>query len=123
MALPDDVVVGEQHSELSVEVGPVRRARLDQAFPQRDRLGVAALKLDDASAGPFGEVGVVGELLGRLLVQRVELVQAEVGPLECAELDEVLDVDPERPAPVADVVLADDVVAEKVEESHRARRR
>ena len=82
VALPDDVVVREQHPELSVEVGPVLLARLDQAVPQRDRLGVAALELDDPGAGPFGEVGVVGELLGRLLVERVELVEAEVGPLE-----------------------------------------
>ena len=56
----------------------------------------------------------------RLLVEAVEVAEREVlGRTLLAQVDQVLDQHPERCAPVADVVLADDVVAEEVEHAHQ----
>ena len=81
-------------------------------LPQRDRLGVALLQQHDPCAGPLLERLVVLELGRRRLVERVEVAEPErVGPLG-ADVDEVLDEHAERAAPVADVVLPHDVVAD-----------
>ena len=118
-ALAGQVVVGEQHAELVVDLVPVRRALLDECSPQRHRLGVAVLQQHDPLAGPLLELLVGRELGGRVLVEGVEVAQLErAGPLG-ADVDEVLDEHAERAAPVTDVVLPHDVVADGLEQPHQ----
>ena len=113
--LPRQVVVGQQHAELDVHLVPVGRALGDQRPPQRERLHVPVLQEHDPLPRPLAEVVVIGELGRRLLVERIQIADAEPLGATGADVDEVLDEHAERTAPVADVVLADDVVAEESE--------
>ena len=83
--------------------------------PQGDRLGVALLQQHDACPGPVGEVGV-GVELGRSPPCRTSsrsAIASGLARVPAPTLDEVLDQHAERPAPVTDVVLAHDLVAEQ----------
>ena len=123
-ALAGDVVVGEQHAELAVHRVEVVVRHVDEAVPERERLRVAALQEHDPLAGPFLELGRFGELGVGLLVEAVEVaLRQPVGGDVLTDVEQVLDEHAERPAPVADVVLADHVVTEERRASARARRR
>ena len=77
-------------------------------------LGVVGLQLDDPLARALLElVGLVELGVGRL-VEAVEIALSHAfGGDVLADVEQVLDQHPERPTPVADVVLAHDVVAEE----------
>src|SRR5690606_1266174 len=110
-ALAEEVVGGEGDVQEVVDRQEVLLRLLDQDLPQPEGRRVAALELDDAGAGPVLE-GVVGvELAPGRLVEAVEVADREaLGGLGLADVQEMLDEHPERGAPFADVVLADDVV-------------
>ena len=105
-----------------VEVG-LRHA--DQPVPVLERLGVARLELDDPGTRPDVEIacaavrfGLLGgiELHPRALVEGVGVgdEQLRLGRV-LPHLEEVLDEHAEGRAPVPDVVLPDDVVAQVLE--------
>ncbi len=78
---------------------------------------VARLEQHHPLPCPDRERLVVVELLPGLLVEGGEVAHGKLGgSLLLAEVEEVLDQHPERGAPVADVVLADHVVAEEGED-------
>ena len=81
---------------------------------------VAALQLHDPLAGAFLELLRLGELRVGLLVEAVEIALLQTfGGDVFAEVEQMLDQHAERTAPVADVVLADHVVAEELEHPHQ----
>ncbi len=118
-ALAGEVVVGQVHAEHLVDRVEVLGRQLDEQPPQPLRLGVAALQQHDPLTRPILELLGPVERRSRLLVEAVEVAEREVfGGTLLAEVDQVLDQHAERRAPVADVVLTDDVVAEEVEHAH-----
>ncbi len=115
-ALAGQVVVGQQHAELAVHVVPVRRrsGRRAGATARIVSASRCCSSTTRARARSWNSSSARTCVVGRL-VERVEVAEAErLGPLG-ADVDEVLDEHAERPAPVADVVLPDDVVADGVE--------
>ncbi len=86
-------------------------------LPEPHGLGLAALEQDDPTAAALGEVGVGVEELAGLPVELVEVAHAEGARVgRDADVEQVLDEHAERRAPVPDVVLAQDAVAEKAED-------
>ena len=73
---------------------------------------------DDPGPRPLGEVRVVGEAGRRLLVQLSGPVEVQVVVVLGPNLDELFDEDAERATPIADVVLADDVMTEEPEHAN-----
>ena len=75
---------------------------------------VAALQEHDALARALGEGRVAVELRARLAVERVEIARSRASRRRLARrVEQVLDQHAERRAPVAEVVLADDAMAER----------
>ena len=116
LALTHQVVVGEQHPESSVHQVEVVGRHVDEALPDRDRVGVPLLEQDHPVAGAVGERLVLVELRVGGLVEAVEIALAHsLGGDVLADVEEVLDQHPERTPPVADVVLADHLVAHELQ--------
>ena len=114
--LTGQVVVGEGHAEGGVDLVEVDLGQVVELAPEPQRLGVAGLQPDDPGTGARREVLGPVELRAGCLVERVGVGLDDVrlrGVL--ADLEEVLDQHPEGGAPVADVVLPDDGVAEVLE--------
>ena len=112
--LAGEVVVGEGDVEERVDAVEVLAGVADERRPQIQGLLVAALELDDARPGAGGE-GLVGvELRAGRLVEGVRVLGHFGGLIGVdADVEEVLDEHAEWCAPVADVVLTDDRVAEE----------
>jgi hypothetical protein len=108
-------VIGLGQRDTEGAVGPVEVVlrQLDHLRPEPQGLGVAGLERHHPRASPGGEGGIAVEIGPGGLVEGVR-VRLEQGSLHgtLPHVEEVLDEHPERCAPVADVVLADDVVAE-----------
>src|SRR6185369_134594 len=113
-AFAAQVLVAEQHAESVVVVAEVLLRNVDQLAPERKRVRVSGLEQHDAAAGALRELGILIELHARVTVERAELADAGIRAalFALAEIDEMLDQHPERRAPIADVVLAYDLVAE-----------
>ncbi len=125
--LAGEVVVGEQHAQLPVRLVEVLRALVHQREPQVGGLEVVArLQLHDAVAGASLELVALVELGAGFPVEHVEVGDLQVvdtvdpRDIDTRDIDEVLDEHAERCAPVADVVLADDLVTHELEQAHQA---
>ena len=120
-----EVVVGEGHTEHRVHLVEIDLRKVYQLVPEPHRVGVTGLERDHPRPGAHVEVaGATGglRLLGgveldpRALVEHVRVGDEQPGlGRSFAHLEQVLDEHAERGAPVADVVLPDDVVAEVLE--------
>ncbi len=106
-----EVVVGEEHAELPVHLVEVLRALGDEDPPQLHRFGIVALQQDDTVAGADLELVVRIELRTSGAVEAVEIADLEIG--RRAEIDKMLDQHAEGRAPVADVILLHDAMAEE----------
>ncbi len=125
-ALAGDVLVGEHHVEAVVDRVEVAAGRVVEQPPQTQAGLVARLERHDAFAGTIGEdrVGLVVELgPGRLIEAREVADRQGRGRRVLSLVDQVLDQHAERCPPVADVVLADDVVAEPLGDANQRSRR
>ena len=85
---------------------------VDVALPASQRIGVAVLQVHHGLPGAVGEVGVDLEALAGLGVEALQVGEA-IGVF--AEIVEMRDQTSKLRSPVADVVLADDRVAERFE--------
>jgi hypothetical protein len=113
-ALAGDVGRRERDAEARVDGGEIPRRLVDEPAPERERPLVAALEEDNATARAVRERRIRVELRARLLVEAAEVTdRLRRARLGVPEVDEVLDQHAERRPPVADVVLADDPVAER----------
>ena len=110
------VGVGEGDVQEVVDLGVVLAGFDAHAIPERDGVFLAALQFDHGFAGHLGEGGVGFEFGGGFLVVAVEVFDGE-GLVDEALLAHVEDEHAELGAEVADVVLADDVVAEEFEDA------
>ena len=123
-ALAGQIVVGQQHVEFAVQPIEVGHAQIDEQLPQPKRLGITTLQQHDAIAGSGLERLTGVELCPSLLVETVEITDAEPGScLGLTDVEQMLDEHSERRAPVADVVLADHGVADELEQARPGRRR
>ena len=118
-ALADDVGRRQEHAEPVVDGLELARGLVDEQLPERERLGVAGLQPYDALAAARLELLARVEDGARLAVELGEVAGAELAhACGAADVDQVLDQHPERRAPVADVVLADHLVAREGQEPH-----
>ena len=122
--LPGEVRVGEGHVQLVVDAVEVLLGQSHQALPDLQGLRITGLQGRHTAAGPGGEGVLAGaliavggiELLACRLVEGIGVGQQQAGLLRVlAHLQQVLDQHPERGAPVADVVLADHGVAQRLQ--------
>ncbi len=110
-ALPGDVGVGEEHVKPLVGGVEPGHRHGDELTPDGSGLLVAVLKADHPQACGVGEVWVGAEVGVGALVERLgtgQIERADVQPLG----EHLLHEHAELGAPVADVVLRDDGVAE-----------
>ena len=108
-----EVFLLQGHAEYAVGPVEVVLRQLHHLGPEPQGFRVTRLERHHPRARPSGEAGIAVEVGPGRLVEgvRVRLEQSGlVGTL--SHVEKVLDEHPERRAPVADVVLADDVVAE-----------
>ena len=95
--------------------------RSTSSFHSAQGLGVAALQHHDPVARPILELLAAVELGSGLLVEPVEIADAQLRrSLGLADVDQVLDEHAERRAPIADVVLADHGVPDEFEHATSA---
>ena len=123
--LAGEVVVGQRDAQRRVDLVEVDLRQVDELTPQGQGVGVAGLELDDPGAGPHVEVALAAGRLGLVgaveldpgrLVEGVGVGDEQVGLLGVpTDVEQVLDEHAEGCAPVTDVVLPDDVVAEVLE--------
>ncbi len=118
-ALAGVVVGGEQHVELAVEPGDGALGGIHEGVPEAQRVLVAGLQQHDPLAAALGEDRIGVELGPGLPVEGLEVGEGELARGgRVARVDEVLEEHAEGGAPVAQVVLADDVVAEELQHAH-----
>ncbi len=123
--LAREVQVGQRHAEGRVQLVEVDLGEVDELVPEPQGLGVTGLQEDDPRASPHVEVagaagryGLLGgvELDAGSLVEGVRVGDEQTGLVRALpDVEQVLDEHAERRAPVADVVLADDVVPQVLE--------
>ena len=115
--LPRQIVVGEEDIKLGVHPVEVGVGHLDKATPQHQRCFVAPLQQHHPGPGALLKFFRVLELRIGLFVEAIEIaLRQPVARHVLAEVKQVFDEHAERPAPVADVVLADHCVPEKLVE-------
>ena len=101
----------EQHAEAVVDRLELARGLVDEEPPEPQRLEVAGLQPHDALAASRLELLVGVEDGACVAIERGQVARAELAHRgRAAEVDEMLDQHAERRAPVADVVLAHDLV-------------
>jgi uncharacterized protein (TIGR02996 family) len=103
--------------ELVVDRLEVLLREIDQQLPEAQGLGVAALQLHHPLPRALGKGLVTIELPSRRLVEARQLAHAQRRRgLFFAEIEQVLDEQAEGRAPVADVVVANDLVPREREQ-------
>src|SRR6185503_5859762 len=109
------VVVAQTDAEPLVYAREVLLRDLDELPPERERARVAGLQQHDALARAVRELRIAVELSARRAIEIAELSHARLRA-GLADVEHVLDQHAERSAPVADVVLANHLVARELEQ-------